>query len=77
MLASTSGKDTGTWGAGTDFSDLTALQFAGFGTIPTVLATTSTTGVENVTLGARLNPTGSTPVGSYSGQMDVIAVANP
>lgn len=76
VLQTSSGKSTGTWGVGTDFSDLAQLKFVGVTREPVALVTTTTAGTETTSLGLRLNAPSSAAVGHYAGQFTVVAVGN-
>jgi hypothetical protein len=77
VLASTSGKDSATWGAGADLSDLSALNFVGLRRSSTSIQHRASSGTEITLLGIRLNAPLTTPPGPYQGSVSLIAVAAP
>ena len=80
VLSATGGKDTGTWGTGTDMSDPSTLKFVGVrNTNPSLLFDNGgpSTGTDSIVVGIRVAPSTTTTAGAYSGTLTFTVVSTP
>lgn len=76
VASTTSGKDTGRWGTGIVHTDTANLAYLGMTRTPSLLASSTSSGVESVVIAGRVNAPPGTAVGTYTGLMTVVAVPN-
>ena len=76
VASTTSGKDALRWGPGTLPTDISTLHYQGMTRTPSLLASSTSAGVESVVIAGRLNIPPTTGIATYSGLLDVIALPN-